>query len=101
MTDADNMVEEIAKIVGVIHPGVTANEATNTPPAITSALAAITPSANHVAKSRALGLEPAAHIGVIRQHIADTVSVMKQFVATMPADDPNAAKINDLIARLH
>jgi hypothetical protein len=96
---AETMLEEISKIVGTVHPASTADATPSAPPTITAALSAIMPSVAHVAQARRQGIEPAAHLAVVRQHIADTVQVLQQFIAHTPANDPNVAKVKELIGR--
>lgn len=99
MSDIAGAIEaEMAKIVSDIRSATSAPDTAT--PTISAALAAITPSANHVARARALGIEPDAHLCVIKRHIAESVETLKQFLAHIPAGDPNAAKVNDLIGRL-
>jgi len=67
---------------------------------ISESLAAIVPSAQHVAAARALGIDPAAHLHTIQTRATDLTVSLRQFVDHLPVGDPNAAKLSDLIARL-
>lgn len=93
------MTEEMAKIVGEIHAAATAPD-TSDAPTILASVTAIVPSANHVTTARRMGIEPAAHLQVIRHHVAELVEALKQFATHVPPDDPNGANVSALIERL-
>jgi hypothetical protein len=108
---AETILEEaIAKLVSTIHShSATPNAAPAISPTVSdptspvgvgATLAALTPSAAHVAHARALGIDPAQLCAVVRQHISGVVESLKQLGHTMPAGDLNIVAVNDLIARL-
>jgi len=97
-TVAETMLSEIVKIVDGIHH--TPQPETASAPSLWQSLATIVPTAGHVAQARAMGINPVAHLQTIQTRVAELVMALRQFAATLPAGDPNATKVADLIARL-
>jgi hypothetical protein len=89
---AEKMLAELSDVVSHIHAPQTAG--------VHSVLGAMTLSDNHINSARMSGHDAAQTVAALQRRVGDAIESLKQFRATMPADDPNIASINDLITRL-
>jgi hypothetical protein len=67
---------------------------------IAADLAAITPTAPHIASVQAQGISPAMFLGVLTQKLSDLIESNVQFQNTLPAGDANAESVAALISAL-
>lgn len=67
---------------------------------ISAALAAITPTAGHIAYAQSEGSNPATFLLSLADSVAELVQRLVQFQKTMPADDANISAVNAIIANL-
>jgi hypothetical protein len=93
---AEKMTDEIGKLVAAVQH----SNAAAAPSTIHASLAAIIPSAAHIAQARGHGIEPSAHLSMVRQYVFQMVAALRQFAASMPANDQNTAAVAAIIARL-
>lgn len=67
---------------------------------IAADLAAITPTATHIASAQAQGISPAMFLDVLAGKLSDLIESTVQFQNTLPAGDANAANVAALISAL-
>lgn len=68
---------------------------------VSSAVAAITPTSQHIAAAQAQGVgDPTVYLDVIADNINDLVQKLTQFMNTMPAGDENIAATQAVIELL-
>lgn len=70
------------------------------PGSIAAALADVLPSEAHISYSQARGVNPVTFLAVVRTRLDELVYSLRKIAETIPADDQNAAKVADVIARL-
>lgn len=67
---------------------------------VSTSIAAIMPTATHIATAEAQGSNPAVYLEMIAQNVSDLIQHLVQFQNTMPAGDANIAAVAAIIASL-